>query len=189
MMGIIVMVATTQARLKQALMEKVAAGKAGVIGSALAKAKKFVVKNTSPRVRRLAGNMALLAGAAGILSAGGTVASRALDATGDPIKRGVFRKKMMKRYPKLKTEDPKAVKSVFNTLYRFSPEMASDPGVAGAFVQKGLEFKDVGIQPTDVKILSDIQSAVTNRKSRRAVKSMFAPGDLSSMHTIANPIG
>ncbi len=171
--------------LRDKLLEKVAANKGGIFGSALGKK---LFKN-SPNAKRITENVITLTGAGAALGAGGAIAVGGAEAISDPIKKGLYKKRMMKENTWMKNEDSGTVSKMFNTLYRFSPEMAADPVVSGAFVRKGIEFKDVGIQPTDVKTLSDIQKSVSQRKSLSKSKAVFSPGDLSSMHSIAKPIG
>lgn len=66
-------------------------------------------------------------------------------------------KNMIKDNPGLAGENPDHVKKVFNTLYTFNKDMAKDPLVAGSFTRRSLMFKDEGIQPMDVKTLTEIR--------------------------------
>lgn len=146
--------------------------------------KDYFTKNKG--IKNLIENTAVLTGAG--LAIGGASAgiSAGLDAAGNPIRKGIMRKRMMKKNPDLASANTKDVKSAFNTLFRFSPEMAADPNVAGAFVRKGLEFKDVGIQSSDVKTLTDIQRAVGDRKRSKAVKGIMSAEQLSSMKNLTD---
>ena len=178
-------------RLKDKLLEKLAgrrnaaAGVAGAIGGGLFDTR-FMSRflTNKPRVKALAEGALLLGGAGAALKAGSAIATSGGDAATDPIRKSFYKRRMYKENDWLKSEDQTAVKRVFNTLYRFSPEMAADPSVSAAFVRKGLEFKDVGIQSQDVKTLADIQSAVAKRKSDRRDSSVLSPNNLKSLHAL-----
>jgi hypothetical protein len=53
--------------------------------------------------------------------------------------------KMMEMNPALKNHDKKMVNAAFNTLHRFNPDYASDPLVAGTFVQNALDMSRVDV--------------------------------------------
>ena len=115
------------------------------------------------------------AGAAGI--AGGIKGMEALsDATIKPMQKRKAFNDMMDDNPALKKENPKDVKRVFNTLFRFNPKMAGDPLVAGSFMKRTLQFKDEGIQPVDVKTLTEVARNMSGGKSNSILGSAFLGG-------------
>ena len=107
-----------------------------------------------------------LGGAAALLGGGIAATEKATEAIKKPLERRSFYKKMLKFSPGLKKEDPKAVSSIFNTLYKFNPKMASDPLVASSFLKRSLQFKDEGIQPMDVKTLTEVSKNIQQSKGR-----------------------
>lgn len=56
-----------------------------------------------------------------------------------PIAKKKYFETMLEENPKLTKEDPKEVASLWNTFYRSSPKMASDPVAAGAFVTQMIQ--------------------------------------------------
>ena len=108
------------------------------------------------------------AGAAGI-SLGIKGVEGLSDSISNPIKKRKAFNNMMDDNPGLKKESPKDVKRVFNTLFRFNPKMAGDPLVAGSFMKRTLQFKDEGIQPVDVKTLTDIGKNMSGGKGNSSI--------------------
>lgn len=176
---------------------------AGAIGAAGSKALKFgkkvsdarKLKKMSPLKRALVkgfgkdtiGRKALMfgGGAAGI-SAGIKGVEGLSDSISKPIKKRSAFKKMMADNPSLRKEDPKDVKKVFNTLFRFNPKMAGDPLVAGSFMKRTLQFKDEGIQPVDVKTLTEVGR---NMQSNKSNSSLLSAAFLSGAKDLANFAG
>lgn len=118
-------------------------------------------------------------GAAGI--AGGIAGLEALRETLDrKVGKEKAFKNMIKDNPGLANESPAHVKKVFNTLYTFNKDMAKDPLVAGSFTRRSLMFKDEGIQPMDVKTLTEIRK---NMRDGRGGDSM-ARGVIGDLGTI-----
>lgn len=97
-----------------------------------------------------------LAGLAALTGGAVNVGSDAVDSIRSKMKHKSNLQAMLNEYPELKKEPKKDVSRIFRTLHKFNPDMASDPLVASSFVKRQLEFKDVGIQPTDVKTLSEV---------------------------------
>lgn len=134
-----------------------------------------------PVSKRVLENAAVFGGA-GLLLSGGTAAAGALaDAVKDPIKKRVGKNRMMRENPWLRHEDNKTVDKYYNTLYRFAPAMAMDPLVSGSFMKKQLEYKDVGIQPTDVNTLANIQKAVGQAKQEGILARAFSPAAIDAV--------
>ena len=124
------------------------------------------------------------AGAAGI--AGGIKGVEALsDSIATPIKKRSAFNNMMSDNPGLKKENKKDVQRVFNTLYRFNPKMAADPLVAGSFMKRTLQFKDEGIQPVDVKTLTEVSRNMQSNKSNSSVLSAAFLGGAKELAAFA----
>lgn len=122
------------------------------------------------------------AGAAGI--AGGIKGLEAIsEGIATPIKKRSAFNKMIDDNPGLKKEDQRDVKRVFNTLFRFNPKMAGDPLVAGSFMKRTLQFKDEGIQPVDVKTLTEVSRNMSGNKSN---SSLLSAAFLSGAKDLAN---
>lgn len=114
------------------------------------------------------------AGAAGI--AGGLKGVESIgDAISTPIKKKKYFNNMMDENPGLKKEPKRDVERIFRTLFKFNPTMASDPLVAGSFLKRSLQFKDEGIQPVDVKTLTEISKSIQgSKKNDGLLRSAFA---------------
>jgi len=108
------------------------------------------------------------AGAAG-LTVGIKGVEGLADSISSPIKKRSAFNNMMSDNPALKKEDSKDVKRVFNTLFRFNPKMAGDPLVAGSFMKRTLQFKDEGIQPVDVKTLTEVSRNMSSGKASNSI--------------------
>ena len=121
-------------------------------------------------------------GAVGLLLSGGAAAAQGLvGAIKDPIKKRLGRNRMYRENNWLRHEDKGTVDKYFSTLFRFAPTMAMDPLVSGSFMKKQLEFKDIGIQPTDVSTLANIQKAVKDRSGDSIIRSAFSPGEIKDV--------
>ncbi len=124
------------------------------------------------------------AGAAGI--AGGIKGIEALsDSIATPIKKRSAFNNMMADNPGLKKENKKDVQKVFNTLYRFNPKMAADPLVAGSFMKRTLQFKEEGIQPVDVKTLTEVGRNMQSNKSNSSILSAAFLGGAKELAAFA----
>lgn len=110
--------------------------------------------------------LGLGAGAA-IIGGGVSGTNKAIDHFSDKHKKKKYFKQMIAENPQLKKETPKDVTKVFNTLFRFNKKMASDPLVAGSFLKRSLQFKDEGIQPVDVKTLTEVGKHLSDTKKGR----------------------
>jgi len=90
----------------------------------------------------------------------------------DTVKAKQSYKLMAEKYPALKEKDPDQVKDYFNVIKTFSPKAATNPLVAGALVNKMIEFGGV-----DHKLVQDISSI------QNAMPVMNALGDISGAAT------
>tara|TARA_B100001250_G_scaffold406619_1_gene425995 strand:- start:2819 stop:3460 length:642 start_codon:yes stop_codon:yes gene_type:complete len=123
------------------------------------------------------------AGAAGI--AGGIKAIDAgSEAISSPLKKKKYFNDMMDDNPALKRESSKDVKRIFSTLYRFNPKMASDPLVAGSFLKRSLQFKEEGIQPVDVKTLTEVAKNIEGAKKKDTLLSRAFLGGAGELAAI-----
>ena len=90
-------------------------------------------------------------------AAAGALAVAGKELIYDPIKRNIDVNKsfdlMSKKVPQLAEKDPEDMKDYFNVIKTFSPKAASNPLVAGALVNKMMEFGGV-----DHKLVQDIAS-------------------------------
>jgi len=86
-------------------------------------------------------------------------------------------KKLIEKTPQLQSQDPNVIKDYFNIIKTYSPKAASNPLVAGALINKMVEFG--GIDHKLVMDLMDMQAKVPNI----AVPAILAAG----AKTMANP--
>jgi hypothetical protein len=139
---------------------------------------------TSPAARRFG---MYGAGALGVV---GTVA--AVDAIRDSLDKKIGREKafknMIKENPTLASGSPAHVKKVFNTLYTFNKDMAKDPLVAGSFTRRSLQFREEGLQPMDIKTLTEIRKHMSDsRGGGSAARGVV--GDLGTISGLARFAG
>lgn len=80
---------------------------------------------------------------------------------------GIAFKKMQEKVPSLKERDPEQVKDYFNVIQTFSPKAATNPLVAGALVNKMMEFGGV-----DHKLVQDISSIQTGLNQTPAMQDL-----------------
>ncbi len=126
--------------------------------------------STLKRVGTIAG------GALGI----GAAADLAQDGIYEPIKTRVqisnSRKGIMSKYPNLSQEDPQKIKDYFNVVRQFSPRAAANPLVAGALVNKMVQFG--GVDHKLVQDLAGIEKDVAGQS--RSLGQAVAKGAISS---------
>ena len=132
------------------------------------------------------GRKALGFGAGAAMIGGGiTAANKVTDHIDSKFKKKRYFKRMMDDNPNLNKEPARDVGRIFNTLYKFNPKMASDPLVAGSFMKRSLMFKDEGIQPVDVKTLTEVGKHLADTKKGKSslMKDSFgvSMGDLAGL--------
>jgi hypothetical protein len=90
-----------------------------------------------------------------------SIGGAAVSAIRDKLTHARDYKKMMDMNPHLADHDAKEVQKIFSTLHRFNPQYASDPSVAGAFVQETLESARMNIGSLNqiVKARADLAGA------------------------------
>lgn len=84
---------------------------------------------------------------------------------------------MIKKTPQLADKDPEQIKDYFNVIHTFSPKAASNPLVAGALVNKMMEFG--GVDHKLVQDISAIQSGIEQYRPLQDVSSAAAKSLLS----------
>lgn len=109
-----------------------------------------LVKNPSVRKLLLAGSGA--AALAGGVAIGESMHSRVSNELG---KRRAF-SKLMVHSPDLVKRDPKHATELFEALYTFNKDLAKNPLTASSFIKTRMQYKDEGLQPMDVKTLTEV---------------------------------
>ena len=125
-------------------------------------------------------------GSLGMIGAAGVVGAEAINENvAQPMIQSAqiarSKRKMLELTPSLKNEDAKDVSNYFNVIKKFSPKAASNPLVAGALVNKMVQFGGV-----DHKLIQDLTSIQKDSFVKRddaikkevAKKVMFGIGDL-----------
>ena len=123
-------------------------------------------------------------GLAGVaIGAGGAAAQAGYSGIKDPLMRGVGFKRMMREESNqwMQNESSGKLKKLHKTLYRFSPKMALDPLVSGAFMKKQLEFEDVGIHQNDLATIANIEKAVRDAGSKELMTQAFSGSGISGL--------
>jgi len=122
-------------------------------------------------------------------AAGALGATLLAGATGALVNKGIIQpikqkrdieeseKLMMKKYPGLKHENKQQVKDYFNVISQFSPKSAANPLVAGALVNKMVQFG--GVDHKLIQDLVDIQSKSESKTIENAAGSA-AQGAMSA---------
>jgi hypothetical protein len=107
--------------------------------------------------------------AAGI-GAGGYLAARGTSALYSKMTERKRFNKMLEKNPDLKAYPKEEVQEFFTIVHDYSPELTKSPLVAGAFVRKNMEYKDLGVSPASIKELVDISKNIsTIRKEHREI--------------------
>lgn len=122
--------------------------------------KKFVFKDAITK------GVGLAAGGA-LIGTGIAAAASGYDALHRGISSSSRFKAMMKRNPDLKDKPVEDVREMFDIVHDYSPDLTRSPAVAGAFVRRALEYKDVGVAPASVKELADINLSLSKAKGEK----------------------
>jgi hypothetical protein len=98
-------------------------------------------------------------------------------------------KSMMEENPGLRDADPNITEKAFNTLYRFNPEYAKDPFVAGTFVktvvdQERMDLGTVGSLVSSQKALLEIEKGRSVDPVALLSKSIPQPGARRSIERL-----
>jgi len=161
------------------LVKKAAAqpGAIGKIVASLSPTLRGSVKRTSP-VMNVSMQKALPWIQGGLYSLlGASVLKQLLGPLAERAKTNISFNKLIEKNPILAEKDPGQIKDYFNVIETFSPKAASNPLVAGALVNKMMEFGGV-----DHKLVQDLaaiqsglraQSDVMGQLAGAASKSLF----------------
>jgi hypothetical protein len=109
--------------------------------------------------------MAALAGAG--LVTGGAIGAGAYESIRSKLAEGNRFRAMLKDNPDLRDKPEKDVKKMFDIVHDISPDLTKSPVVAGAFVRKAMEYKDVGVAPASVKELADINLSIAKARGEK----------------------
>jgi len=124
-------------------------------------------------------NLRVIGVGAGLAGAAGLAAKELIY---DPIKTNIAIKKsfemMSKKVPQLEEKDSEQIKDYFDVIKTFSPKAASNPLVAGALVNKMMEFGGV-----DHKLVQDI-AAIESGLSRPSIVQSAAESAASGIVAI-----
>jgi len=88
-------------------------------------------------------------------------------------KGGDFRQ-MMEANPNLGELDSAAVHRAFNTLHRFSPELASDPIVAGSWIKRTVQFGAGDMPMETVRDLIGTRKSIREGRPDMRLDTVFA---------------
>lgn len=119
-------------------------------------------------------SLARFGGAAMLLAAGLKGGEALYDKFHKPLQKKKYYNAMAAEHPDIVKDHPEDSKKFFNTLYTFNPTMASDPLAAGSFLRRALQYKSEGVQPNDLKTLTDINKNLHGGKSGNDVKELFS---------------
>ena len=168
---------------KNEILEKLA--NAGAAARAI-KSTKAGKETMGESFKRLFPQMLAYGAAASAVGGLGAAGAYGASRLAEPVKKKWGMKKMYEENPWLKKEDKRTVKKFYNTMFRFSPSIAMDPVVAGSVMRRQLEYKDVGVQPSDVKSLTDVEDAMRGRFKDHFISSAFK-SDIGSASKIKAP--
>lgn len=120
------------------------------------------------------------AGAIGMFGLGVGALQQLLTPVVNKVQSQIAFNKMTKKVPILQEKDPDQVKDYFKVVETFSPKAATNPLVAGAIVNKMIEFG--GVDHKLVQDISSIQNALPMTTglqdlSGAAAKSVMSGGD------------
>ena len=106
----------------------------------------------SPAAKKL-----LLAGGGAAALAGGITLGENLHnrVSRDMSKRRGFQR-LMEHSPQLVKQDPRHVAELYEALHTHAPSLAKNPLTASSFIKTRLQYKDEGLQPMDIKTLTEI---------------------------------
>lgn len=137
-------------------------------------------KNEIEKVAKLPDIIKAIAPAAqgiGVGLLGASVLAQMLRPIIDRVKSNISYNQLVEKTPILADKDPALIKDYFNVINTFSPKAASNPLVAGALVNKMMEFG--GVDHKLVQDIASIQAGIENQNvikdvAGAAAKSVFA---------------
>lgn len=138
------------------------------------------IRNMRPMVQPVVAglkNMAIHAGALGLMTGG----MAAVGAAVDHVKLNSSYQKMLQLYPELQRENPERVKLYFDSIANSSPSVAQQPLVAGSLIKRLINYD--GFDHTVHKDLVSAQSQLDrNRMSANQNLLNLADIGLSQTH-------
>jgi len=120
-------------------------------------------------VRRALGFGAVAAG----LGAGAAAATGGASYLHNRISNEKHYNDALKNNPGLKEHKDEDLRAAFKSLSKFSPDLASDPLAAGAFLRRSMMFKEEGLQPTDIKTLVDTRKLLSEARKNEHAGSLL----------------
>lgn len=121
-----------------------------------------------------------LAVGSAIVGGGMTLGSRATQTAYTGVKDAIVKsqafKEMIETSPELGDANPDLVQKGFNTLYKFNPEFAKDPLVAGTFVRNVVEQERLNLG--DVKSLIDARKSMVQSAPKGVDFFSMPPADI-----------
>jgi len=109
---------------------------------------------------------------------GAALLKQLLNPVSEKIKAHQSYNQLIKKNPILAEKDPQEIKDYFNVIQTFSPKAASNPLVAGALINKMMEFGGV-----DHKLVQDLASIQSGLKSTDAMSHLTGAAARSLMTT------
>jgi hypothetical protein len=97
------------------------------------------------------------------LGMGADLGKRAIHGVQDSVQKNRAYKAMMSENPNLAETDPGMAEKAFNTLYRFNPEYARDPLVAGSFVKNVMDQERLDLNSMNNLVSAHRQMSDSNK--------------------------
>jgi hypothetical protein len=116
----------------------------------------------------LIGKVLTIAGIGAALGGGTYAAAHGFSSLHNKLTKQPRFNKMLEENPDLKALPKKDVMKMFDVIHEYGPDLTKSPTVAGSFVRKAMEYKDLGISPSSVKELVDISGTLHKTRSARA---------------------
>jgi len=118
---------------------------------------------TMSRIGNVAKGIGIAAGTIGLANMGVSAINKAYASLTEGRQKAKAYSEMLGVHKQLGREDGKRVQHAFNTLWKFNPDMASDPLTSGSFVQRAVDY---GAVTTD-----EVAKIVQTRKQMREAQS------------------
>lgn len=133
------------------------------------------------------GKGARIAGIVGGIGVGAHLAAGAYEKSKEKmLSKGSFNKAISENKD-LHDLDKKTLKKNFDVLWKFSPDMAMQPTVAGSFLRQTAFRSELGIDPNTVKMLADIQKSHSEAYGAHGKASV--PGMVRNLAGVTAGIG
>ena len=114
------------------------------------------------------GSKALTYGGIGAaFTAGGAMAASAYESLSKELTRRTRFNAMLAKNPDLRKMNKEHVKDMFDIVHEYSSDLTKSPAVSGAFVRKAMDFRDVGVAPSSIKELVDINASLAKGRGEK----------------------